>query len=97
MSEMIERLAKRLREKMEHLDPTDTGELTWEALREPDRAFYRLCVEAVLQDMRKPTEGMGSSLVPELQRAFAGFGPDVKGDVWRAMIDDILSQQTEKA
>jgi hypothetical protein len=44
----IERLAQSLREKMEHLDPTETGDLSWEELRERDREFYRSCIEDVL-------------------------------------------------
>jgi hypothetical protein len=39
-----EQLARILREKMEHLDPTFSGELVWEDLPDRDREFYRHCV-----------------------------------------------------
>ena len=29
---------------MEHLDPSETGDLDWLALTDRDREFYRLCV-----------------------------------------------------
>jgi hypothetical protein len=44
----IEQMARILREKMEHLDPTETGDLAWEELREWDREFYRLCIEEIM-------------------------------------------------
>ena len=39
-----EQLARILREKMEHLDPTFSGELARENLSDRDREFYRHCV-----------------------------------------------------
>ena len=43
-------LARRLHWKMEHLDPTDRP--GWAALTERERDFYRLCVEAILDEKR---------------------------------------------
>jgi hypothetical protein len=40
----IESLAIRLRDKMEHLDPSETGYLDWLALPARAREFYRICV-----------------------------------------------------
>ena len=42
----VERLANRLHDKMEHLDPTEDGE--WACLPDRKREFYRLCVEDLL-------------------------------------------------
>lgn len=44
----LEQLACVLREKMEHLDPTETGDLDWENMRERDRQFYILCVKNIM-------------------------------------------------
>jgi hypothetical protein len=44
----IEQIACILREKMEHLDPTETGDLDWEDLRERDRQFYILCIKYLM-------------------------------------------------
>jgi hypothetical protein len=53
----------RLRDKMEHLDPTETGDLGWLELTDRDREFYRLCVldliasaEAVDAILRQPSD-----------------------------------------
>ena len=43
----VERLARVLHAKMEHLDPTDDPD--WESLTEQQREFYRLCIEALLR------------------------------------------------
>jgi len=43
-----EQLARILRDKMEHLDPTETGDLDWEDLRERDRQFYMICVKELM-------------------------------------------------
>ena len=42
----IERLAKRLFDKMEHLEPSDQSD--WDGLDDGDREFYRSCVKALL-------------------------------------------------
>ncbi len=47
----IESLAIRLRDKMEHLDPTETGDLAWAALLDRDREFYRLCVLDLIESV----------------------------------------------
>lgn len=44
----IDRLAKRLCEVMEHLDPIGKE---WESLDEHDRAFYRVCVEQLAAEL----------------------------------------------
>ena len=44
----LEQLARILRDKMEHLDPTAAGDLRWGQLEERDRVFYRLCVKGLL-------------------------------------------------
>jgi hypothetical protein len=46
----IDRLAHRLREKLEHLDPS-LDAVEWESLSERQRDFYRLCIEDVLLDI----------------------------------------------
>jgi hypothetical protein len=52
--EAVEKLAKTLVTEMEGLDPTEdwdwslSPELNWERLDERRKAFYRLCVEALL-------------------------------------------------
>jgi hypothetical protein len=42
----IERLARELHWKMEHLDPTEDSD--WERLSDRQREFYRLCVRWLL-------------------------------------------------
>lgn len=44
--EAVEKLAERLFEKMEHLDPV--GEPPWAALSEDERDFYRFSVQALI-------------------------------------------------
>ena len=46
----LERLARRLWTKMEHLDPTIDGDDAWIGLAERRRDFYRLCVEDLFLD-----------------------------------------------
>lgn len=50
----LEGLAERLFEKMNHLDPGE--EESWEEVSEPDRHFYRACIETIF-------------MAPELVRA----------------------------
>jgi hypothetical protein len=45
-----EELAKTLRWKIEHLDPSGDWEVPWPELSEHKRDFFRLCVKAVLRD-----------------------------------------------
>lgn len=52
-SEIIERLAERLHRKMEHLDP-GPAEVTWAALSEYEREFYRICVSDLLSEATCP-------------------------------------------
>lgn len=42
----LEKLARRLHDKAEHLDPTDDD--LWDAMSEDRRDFYRLCIEWLL-------------------------------------------------
>lgn len=42
------KLAERLYETMEHLDPS--SDLPWDALTDRQREFYRLCVDALVED-----------------------------------------------
>jgi hypothetical protein len=42
----LDRLARALRNTMEHADPI--GEPEWEAMSETDRGFYRKCVKDIL-------------------------------------------------
>jgi len=44
-----ERLAKRLCETMEHLDPVGKE---WDDLDEHDRTFYRVCVEVIVAEYK---------------------------------------------
>jgi hypothetical protein len=48
----VNKLAKRLCETMEHLDPVGT---IWDNLGDSDRAFYRVCVEAILLGYKCPS------------------------------------------
>jgi len=48
--DVLERLAMRLHSEMEHLDPTIDG-VEWEALTDHKREFYRLCVEAIRDEL----------------------------------------------
>lgn len=48
--EATEALAKRLRWKMEHLDPSSRWETEWDNLPKQEREFYRLCVKAILNE-----------------------------------------------
>ena len=41
----LSRAARRLRDTMEHLDPSERGALAWEDLEERERSFYRSCIE----------------------------------------------------
>jgi hypothetical protein len=45
----VEVLAAHLRDKMEHLDPTETGDLDWWSLSERDRNFYKMCVQDLIE------------------------------------------------
>jgi hypothetical protein len=47
----IERLARVLFEKMEHLDPSEQGDVGWEALSPFEREFYQVCVAAILLEL----------------------------------------------
>jgi hypothetical protein len=42
---VVDRIARRLCETMEHLDPIDKN---WDTLDEHDRDFYRVCVREVI-------------------------------------------------
>jgi hypothetical protein len=48
--EARETLARTLRWKIEHLDPSDDWETDWEDLPERRREFFRLCVKALLNE-----------------------------------------------
>lgn len=92
MSEMVERLARRMYEKSEHLDPTPhDGEevVAWEAIHDRTREFYRLVVRDMLREMREPTEAMYFAAL----RAMPEIKPGAQHPVvaWRAMIDAALS------
>ena len=43
-------LAKTLRLKAEHLDPTGHWDVDWNDLPEREREFYRLCIRAILNE-----------------------------------------------
>ena len=45
----IERLAVRLHDRMEHLDPTLNAS-AWNNLSDHEKEFYRLCIEDLLMD-----------------------------------------------
>ncbi len=45
----IERLAERLYETMEHLDPVSDEAIAWGSLNDRRRDFYCLCIEALLE------------------------------------------------
>ena len=47
---LVERLAARLHERMEHLDPS--GALPWGNLADADPEFYRACAESMLIEFR---------------------------------------------
>jgi hypothetical protein len=49
-AEAREELAKTLRWKIEHLDPSLDWETDWEGLPERKREFFRLCVTALLSE-----------------------------------------------
>lgn len=65
--EPSEYLARALRDEMEHLDPTETGDISWERLDARDREFYVSCVERmflrhskiILACLRKFTDNGG--------------------------------------
>jgi len=44
----LEQMARLLREKIEHLEPTDAHEVEWDELSEWDKDFYRFCVEDLM-------------------------------------------------
>lgn len=44
----LERAARLLREKMEHLDPTERGGAEWHAFSDWEKDYYRVCVEDIL-------------------------------------------------
>ncbi len=45
----LEQASKILRAKMEHLDPTELGELDWEELTDWHKDYWRFCVEDLLE------------------------------------------------
>ena len=47
--ERVERLARVLHWKMEHLEPTDRPD--WVTLTEREKDLYRLCIEAILMEL----------------------------------------------
>lgn len=47
----VDNLARVLFEKMEHLDPSETGDIGWEAQDEYERQFYRSCVGVILAEL----------------------------------------------
>lgn len=49
-AEALETLARTLRWKIEHLDPSDDWETDWEELPDRKREFFRLCVTAILNE-----------------------------------------------
>lgn len=53
----IERLAIRLHDRMEHLDPTLNGS-KWGDLSDHEREFYRLCIEDLLMDEELILKGL---------------------------------------
>lgn len=44
----IDKLARALFDKMEHLDPSEEGDAGWDGLNEHEKDFYRTCVETIL-------------------------------------------------
>lgn len=50
MAEAREKLARTLRWKVEHLDPSGDYEIEWDELPEHKREFFRLCVTALLNE-----------------------------------------------
>jgi hypothetical protein len=47
----LDRLARALFEKMEHLDPSEQGDVGWEGLSMFEREFYQACVAAILLEL----------------------------------------------
>lgn len=47
----VDNLARALFEKMEHLDPSEAGDIGWEDQDEYERQFYRACVGVILAEL----------------------------------------------
>lgn len=60
------KLAKRLHETMEHLDPS--SDASWDALSEREREFYRLCVDALIEDGDSVRKALDLSDYDEVSR-----------------------------
>jgi succinate dehydrogenase/fumarate reductase flavoprotein subunit len=59
--DLIEALAKRLHDMMEHLDPTGGR---WESIDDHDREFYRTCVEDIISFLKRSNWPNGYILKP---------------------------------
>ncbi len=60
----LEGLAKRLFEKMNHLDPGEDE--SWEEVSECDRHFYRACIEAILMEPELVRTALSEVCAPPL-------------------------------
>ena len=49
----VDRGARALFEKMEHLDPTPEGDFGWDGLSDYDREFYLACATAVIDSLQQ--------------------------------------------
>jgi hypothetical protein len=52
----LSRLAHKLYDTMEHLDPTPDAPPGWENLSSRDQDFYKLCIEAVFEEAFRDLE-----------------------------------------
>lgn len=86
MSEMIERVARRL-----HSADMVWNEVDWERLREPQVSAFTRSARAAIQAMREPTEAMERvALIPDPDGS--GLWSNVSF-IWERMIDAALDEK----
>jgi hypothetical protein len=92
MSEMIERVAKAVREYVAEVEVKSRGEIDVDV---DGMVHSQMIARAAIEAMRDPTEEMKRAGLEEFPSSLAV--KETAAEVWYAMIDAALAEPTEKS